>query len=125
MYKDLGTIYLQDSLPENEDDQLMLFAYWHHSFDEWYSTIKLRQKLERELWDEYFSYQIVSGLKHGALREAYSYVSKFDRELGGPYRQEFCDVVERCYLRINKTHITRHESDVLRKLEEKTENEVT
>ncbi len=120
VYKDLAFVFTQSTLPKDASDRLSVFAYWQHSFDEWYSTVKLGQRLERDLWIDYFAPQVVDGLRHGALREAFIFLSTCKHELGGKYKSEFYREVESIYKKYHDGHsIPNERSSILQELIEK------
>ena len=63
------------------NDRAAAIRYWHHSFDEWYVTTQLNEKLMRQLWTEYYSEAIFHGLKHNGLRRVLVEAIKADEKL--------------------------------------------
>ncbi|MEO8346434.1 MAG: hypothetical protein ABI607_12140 [Betaproteobacteria bacterium] len=57
-----------DWTPILDGERAAATRYWHHAFDEWYITTQLDPELLRDLWVNYFSGALSSGLHHRGLR---------------------------------------------------------
>jgi hypothetical protein len=93
IYRQLGA--LEDADVDSVDLRLTRQAYWHHAWDEWYIAKKLAPREFEELWDNFFSVAVQSGLKHRALRSVLDDLTR-DSEVGfGRYAKEFVATLHR------------------------------
>ena len=97
VYKDLPPKFIiRKGTEYEESDEHAIYRYWHHSFDEWYSTNKLYQKHMADLWCNYFGHAVLTGLKHTDIRKIFDKMT-IDRLELGDYWTEFRIVVEKMW----------------------------
>jgi hypothetical protein len=91
-------IQVHEGLPPNyyvtgwkpkEEEMPAARRYWHHSFDEWYLTTRLNDKYMRELWDQYFSDNIFTGLRYEGLRDVAVVMKDYQTEHENMVWQQF------------------------------------
>jgi hypothetical protein len=93
IYRQLGA--LEDANADSVDLRLTRQAYWHHAWDEWYIAKKVAPREFEDLWDDFFSVAVQSGLKHPALRSVLDDLIR-DTEVGfGAYAKEFVAMLDR------------------------------
>jgi len=95
-------IYVKLPDPEKEaasytaDDKAAVLAYWHHTFDEWYVTTKLSNRLMNQLWSGFYAPAIRSGMGHDAYR-AVLFESLDDRKEFGEYGPDYREAMKKLW----------------------------
>jgi hypothetical protein len=72
--------------------------YWHHAFDEWYTTRRLNERLMRRLWDDYYVNAVCAGLRYNGLRRTIIDITRPGIEVA-PVWQEFRRELDRIWAR--------------------------
>jgi hypothetical protein len=79
--------------PENKSEEAARYAYWHHSFDEWFIAEKLAPELFKQLWGGFFERAATSGRAHEGLEAALGDLASESQAGFAAYAEEFINCI--------------------------------
>jgi hypothetical protein len=86
LYERMGDV---NQLATNDSEKAARFAYWHHSYDEWFITEHLAPRFFKPLWSRFFERAVSSGRKHQGLRAAFDELVERKEAGFADYAQDF------------------------------------